>query len=224
MLHKIKLFLIHPLLLLAVIAYLECIPYESDLGKKVYHEMPKIGDNFQISGDLAVYYYNGKGKYSYGTADCYFSFGNPAWSAKYEDGGIKTVDAQIANQIPFLGNMCDSTSPIQFKKNIPAQKINLSTNVLLENFSNISHVACFFLFTLSLLYYFRFHSRKYWIAFAVSFMAGGTLELVQKYFVVGRSASIDDQVRNTAGTVLALVFFMGIRAIKSKKTTVRSSQ
>ena len=98
MLHKIKLFLIHPLLLLAVIAYLECIPYESDLGKKVYHEMPKIGYNFQISVDLAVYYYNGKGKYSYRTADCYFSFGNPAWSAKYEDGGIKKVDAQIANQ------------------------------------------------------------------------------------------------------------------------------
>ena len=179
--------------------------------------MPKIGDNFQISGDLAVYYYNGKGKYSYGTADCYFSFGNPAWSAKYEDGGIKTIDAQIANQIPFLGNMCDSTSPIQFKKNIPTQKINLSTNVLLENFSNISHVACFFLFTLSLLYYFRFHSRKYWIAFAASFMAGGTLEFVQKYFVVGRSASIDDQLRNTLGTLLALGLYAGVCALKAKK-------
>ena len=179
--------------------------------------MPKVGDNFQIAGDLAVYYYNGKGKYSYGTADCYFSFGNPAWAAKYEDGGIKTVDAQVANQIPLLGNMCDSTTHINFKKSIPPQKLNFSTNVLLENFSNISHVACFFLFTLSLLYYFRFQPKKYWIAFTLSFMAGGLLEFVQKFFVVGRSASIDDQLRNTAGTVLALVFFMGIRAIKSKK-------
>lgn len=221
MLHKIKLFLIHPLVLLAVIAYLECIPYESDLGKKVYHKMPKIGDNFQISGDLAVYYYNGKGKYSYGTADCYFSFGNPSWSAKYVDGGIKTVDAQTANAIPLLGNMCDSTTKINFKKSIPSQKFNFSTNVLLENFSNISHVACFFLFTLSLLYYFRFHSRKYWVAFAVSFMAGGALEFVQKYFVVGRSASIDDQVRNTFGALLALGLYAGVRALKSNKTIFR---
>ena len=217
MLNKFKLVVIHPLLILGVIAYLECIPYESDLGKKVYHEMPKVGDNFQIAGDLAVYYYNGKGKYSYGTADCYFSFGNPAWSAKYEDGGIKTVDAQIANQIPLLGNMCNSTTHINFKKSISAQKINFSTNVLLENFSNISHVACFFLFTLSLLYYFRFQPKKYWIAFTLSFMAGGLLEFVQKFFVVGRSASIDDQLRNTLGTLLALGLYAGVCALKAKK-------
>ena len=52
MLNKFKLVVINPLLILGVIAYLECIPYESDLGKKVYHEMPKVGDNFQIAGDL----------------------------------------------------------------------------------------------------------------------------------------------------------------------------
>ena len=220
MLNKIISFFIHPLFILGVITCLECIPYKSDLGKIVVHEMPKVGDNFQIAGDLAVYYYNGKGKYSYETSDCYFSFGNPAWSAKYEDGGIKTVDAKTANTIPLLGNMCDSSTHINFEKNIPSQKFNFSTNVLLENFSNISHVACFFLFTLSLLYYFRFHPKQYWIAFAASFVAGGTLEFVQKFFVVGRSASIDDQLRNTLGAVLALGLYAGVHALKSKKTTV----
>jgi VanZ family protein len=218
MLHKVKLFLIHPLVLLAVIAYLECIPYKSELGKIVVHDPPKVGDNFQIAGDLAVYYYNGKGKYSYGTSECYFSFGNPSWSTAYEDGGIKTVDAQTANAIPLLGNMCDSTTKINFKKSIPSKKFNFSTNVLLENFSNISHVACFFLFTLSLLYYFRFHSKQYWIAFAASFVAGGALEFVQKFFVEGRSASIDDQLRNTFGAVLALGLYAFIHKLKAKRT------
>ncbi|MFZ4435952.1 MAG: VanZ family protein [Flavobacterium psychrophilum] len=217
MLNKIISFFIHPLFILGVITCLECIPYKSDLGKIVVHELPKVGDNFQIAGDLAVYYYNGKGKYSYETSDCYFSFGNPAWSAKYEDGGIKTVDAQTANAIPLLGNMCDSSTHINFEKNIPSQKFNFSTNVLLENFSNISHVACFFLFTLSLLYYFRFHPKQYWIAFAASFVAGGTLEFVQKFFVVGRSASIDDQLRNTLGALLALGLYAGVYALKAKK-------
>ncbi|MBU3680506.1 MAG: VanZ family protein [Flavobacterium sp.] len=218
MLHKLKLFFIHPLVLLAVIAYLECIPYKSELGKIVVHDPPKVGDNFQIAGDLAVYYYNGIGKYSYGTSECYFSFGNPSWSTAYKDGGIKTVDAQTANAIPLLGNMCDSTTKINFKKRIPSKKFNFSTNVLLENFSNISHVACFFLFTMSLLYYFRNHSKKYWIAFAVSFLAGGALEFVQKYFVEGRSASIDDQLRNTFGAVLALAFYAFIYKLKAKRT------
>jgi VanZ family protein len=218
MLHKVKLFLIHPLVLLAVIAYLECIPYKSELGKIVVHDPPKVGDNFQIAGDLAVYYYNGIGKYSYGTSECYFSFGNPSWSTAYKDGGIKTVDAQTANAIPLLGNMCDSTTKINFKKSIPSKKFNFSTNVLLENFSNISHVACFFLFTLSLLYYFRFHSKQYWIAFAASFVAGGALEFVQKFFVEGRSASIDDQLRNTFGAVLALGLYAFIHKLKAKRT------
>ena len=79
MLQKVFYILIHPLLIYAVIAALECIPHESHLGEKVYHEMPKVGDNFQIVGDLEVYYFNGKGKYSYTTPDCYFGFGNPSW-------------------------------------------------------------------------------------------------------------------------------------------------
>lgn len=217
MLHKLKLFLIHPLVLLAVIAYLECIPYKSELGKIVVHDPPKVGDNFQIAGDLAIYYYNGIGKYSYGTSECYFSFGNPSWSTAYEDGGIKTVDAQTANAIPLLGNMCDPTTKINFKKSIPSKKFNFSTNVLLENFSNISHVACFFLFTLSLLYYFRFHPKQYWIAFAASFVAGAVLEFVQKFFVEGRSASIDDQLRNTFGAILALGLYAFVYKLKAKR-------
>jgi VanZ family protein len=170
---------------------------------------------------LAIYYYNGIGKYSYGTSECYFSFGNPSWSTAYEDGGIKTVDAQTANAIPLLGNMCDPTTKINFKKSIPSKKFNFSTNVLLENFSNISHVACFFLFTLSLLYYFRFHAKQYWIAFAASFVAGAVLEFVQKFFVEGRSASIDDQLRNTFGAILAMGLYACIRALKSNKTIFR---
>ena len=217
MLHKLKLFLIHPLVLLAVIAYLECIPYKSELGKIVVHDPPKVGDNFQIAGDLAIYFYNGIGKYSYGTSECYFSFGNPSWSTAYEDGGIKTVDAQTVNAIPLLGNMCDPTTIINFKKSIPSKKFNFSTNVLLENFSNISHVACFFLFTLSLLYYFRFHAKQYWIAFAASFVAGAVLEFVQKFFVEGRSASIDDQLRNTFGAILAMGLYAFVYKLKAKR-------
>ncbi len=102
------------------------------------------------------------------------------------------------------------------RKTFLAKKFNFSTNVLLENFSNISHVACFFLFTLSLLYYFRFHPKQYWIAFAARFMAGGTLEFVQKFFVEGRSASIDDQLRNTLGALLALGLFAGVCVLKAK--------
>ncbi len=107
MLQKVFKLLIHPFLVYALIAALECIPYYPNAPKVVLYEMPLKGDNFQIVGDLEVYYFNGKGKYSYTTPDCYFGFGNPSWGARYEDGGIKTIDAAIANQIPFLGNMCD---------------------------------------------------------------------------------------------------------------------
>ena len=48
-------------------------------------------------------------------------------------------------------------------------------------------------------------------------MAGGLLEFVQKFFVVGRSASIDDQLRNTLGTLLALGLYAGVCALKAKK-------
>ena len=60
-------------------------------------------------------------------------------------------------------------------------------------------------------------SKKYWIAFIVSFIAGGLLEFVQKFFVVGRSASIDDQLRNTIGALLAVGLYAGVCALKAKK-------
>ena len=207
MLNKIISFFIHPLFILGVITCLECIPYKSDLGKIVVHELPKVGDNFQIAGDLAVYYYNGKGKYSYQTPDCYFSFGNPSWGATYEAGGIKTIDAQTANKIPLLGNMCGANSHIVFKKRIPNQEGYFATNILLDNFSDISHVLCYLILTLSLLHFFRLHPKKYWFAFLLSFSAGVVLEFVQKFFVAGRSASIDDQLRNTIGAIIALVLY-----------------
>ena len=217
MLNKIISFFIHPLFILGVITCLECIPYKSDLGKIVVHELPKVGDNFQIAGDLAVYYYNGKGKYSYQTPDCYFGFGNPSWGATYEAGGIKTIDAQTANKIPLLGNMCGANSHIVFKKRIPNQEGYFATNILLDNFSDISHVLCYLILTLSLLHFFRLHPKKYWFAFLLSFSAGVVLEFVQKFFVAGRSASIDDQLRNTIGAIIALVLYGIITIIPYKK-------
>lgn len=183
--------------------------------------MPKTGDNFQIVGDLEVYYYTGKGKYAYRTPSCYFSYGNPSWGAKYEDGGIKTIDAQIANKIPLLGNMCDSNLPIPFKKRIKNQENALSTNILLDHFSDISHVLSYLVFTLSLLHYFRFHSKRFWIAFAISFISGVLLEFIQELFVVGRSASINDQIHNTIGILIALILYAICYKISFKKHQLR---
>lgn len=217
MIKKLLFIFIHPVFILLVITGLECIPYASDLGKTVVHELPKVGDNFQVAGDLAVYYFNGKGKYSYGSAACYFSYGNPSWYTKYEDGGIKTIDAQTAQKIPFLGNMCDKTTHISLKKSIPSRVNYLSTNYLLENFSDLSHVLCYVLLSLSLLYHYRMHPKKNGIAFAVCFVAGGALEFVQKFFIVGRNASIEDQVRNTLGALIGLALYAVFQAIFHKK-------
>ncbi|WP_309642449.1 VanZ family protein [Flavobacterium sp.] len=214
MVRKIVKILIHPIFIYAVIASLECIPYESDLGKKVYHEMPKIGDNFKKKGDLGVYYYTGKGKYSYATPDCYFSFGNPSWGAKYEDGGIKTVDAEIANQIPLLGTMCDEKSKVIFVKSIATKEKIYSTNFLLNYFSGVSHLLSYLVFSLSILYHLRSQKNKYWVAFVTVFIAGGLLEFVQEFFIEGRNASFEDQNSNCLGAIIGIIVFWTLSKIK----------
>jgi VanZ family protein len=207
MLQKVFYILIHPLLIYAVIAALECIPHESHLGEKVYHEMPKVGDNFQIVGDLEVYYFNGKGKYSYTTPDCYFGFGNPSWGARYEDGGIKTIDAYIANQIPFLGKMCGEKTKVDFVKSTATKEKIYSTSFLLDYFSGVSHIISYFILSLSILYNLRLRKDKYWITFIAIFIGGGILEFVQELFIIGRSASIEDQVSNCLGAIVGMMLF-----------------
>jgi VanZ family protein len=41
------------------------------------------------------------------------------------------------------------------------------------------------------------------------------------FFIVGRSASIDDQLRNTLGALFALGLYAGVCALKINKKTVR---
>jgi hypothetical protein len=206
-LQKVLKFLIHPLLIYGLIAILECIPYESDLGKKVYHEMPKIGDNFQLLGDLSVYYYTGKGKYSYSTPDCYFSFGNPPWGAKYQDGGIKTIDAKIANQIPLLGKMCDEKTKVNFAKSTTTKERLFSTNFLMDYFSGISHLISYFVLSISILYHLRINKNKYWVTFVGIFIGGGILEFVQEFFIEGRHASVEDVNSNCLGAIMGMILF-----------------
>jgi VanZ family protein len=214
MLQKVFKILIHPLLIYAVIAVLECIPYESDLGKKVYHEMPKVGDNFQMKGDLAVYYFTGKGKYSYDSSDCYFSFGNPSWGAKYEDGGIKTIDAEIANQIPLLGNMCEEKAKVAFVKSTVTKEKIYSTSFLLDYFSGVSHILSYLVLSLSILYHLRLQKNKYSVTFIAIFIGGGLLEFVQEFFIIGRNASFEDQFSNCFGAILGMSFFWVLSKIK----------
>lgn len=203
--NKIKNFLIHPLFIYAIIACLECIPHESDLGKKVYHEMPKVGDNIQIKGDFDVFYYDGKGRYSYSSPDCYFGYGNPSWGAKYEDGGIKTIDADIAAKIPVLGKMCGDKIDIKFSKSIQTKEKVYSPNFLLDYFSEVSHFISYMVLSLSMLYHFRSRRNKYVVAFVSIFIGGLVLEGIQELFIPGRSASFDDVYMNSLGTLAGII-------------------
>ncbi len=215
---KLVFLVIHPVFIYCIIAILECIPYESHLGKKVYHEMPKVGDNFQQEGDLEVYYYTGKGKYSYTTPECYFSFGNPSWGAKYEDGGIKTVDIKIAQSIPLLGNMCEDKKEVNFEKSYPTKETIYSTNFLMDYFSGVSHFLTYLVFSFSILFHFRLRKFKYWATFIIVFISGGVLEFVQEFFIEGRHASIEDQNSNCLGAIVAIVLFISLSRIKKIKS------
>ncbi|NHM05851.1 VanZ family protein [Flavobacterium sp. CYK-4] len=207
MFRKTILLIIHPVFIYCVIAILECIPYESSLGKKVYHEMPKVGDNFKSKNEDPIYYYNGQGKYIYSSVDCYFKHGNPSWATSYKDGGIKTIDDKIAQSIPMLGDMCDDGKKTPMKNTPPRINNFFSVYYLLDNFSEISHLMSYLILTLSILFHKRNAISKYWFAFIASLLGGALLELIQEYFIEGRHASTDDLIRNNVGTLIAILIF-----------------
>jgi len=214
MFRNFKATLLNPLFVFCMIAALECIPYGGERAS-VLNEMPLTGDNFKTQDDQTIYYYSGQGKYSYPSAACYFGFGNPSFETNYRDGGVKTIEKRIAESIPLLGTMCGAQriKPIHTNKSSLAKQL-LSTNYLLDNFSNISHFISYFLLSLSLLRYYKFHNKKYWVSFGLCFLGGGVLEFVQLLFVKGRTASFEDQLLNCIGALLGIVFVKFLNAKK----------
>lgn len=200
--------LIHPLFIFLLIAVLECIPYHPNIKKIVQYEMPKVGDNFGIPNDQAIYYYSGKGKYTYPSVECYFSLGNPTFDTPYKDGGLKTIAKSIADQIPLLGNMCgkEKLNSVRSENSIPLKRY-FSTNYLLDNFSNLFHVLSYLILAFSVLFYANRESNYYLLAFSACFLGGGLLEFVQYFFIVGRTASYEDQLLNCVGAILGITSF-----------------
>ncbi|PWA05677.1 VanZ family protein [Flavobacterium psychrotolerans] len=208
MIRVFKKVLIHPVFIFFLIALLECIPYHPISEKIAQYEMPKVGDNFGILNDQSIYYYSGKGKYSYPSVECYFSLGNPTFDTPYKDGGIKTIAKSIADQIPLLGSMCgkEKLKVVKNKNNIPLKRY-FSTNYLLDNFSNLSHVLSYLILAFSILFYVKYRNNNYFLAFFFCFLGGGLLEFVQYFFIVGRTASYQDQVLNCVGAILGIMSF-----------------
>lgn len=207
MFNKIIRILIHPLFIYCIIASLECIPYVSHADKRVYHEMPKVGDNFKTKDLEYVYYFSGKGKYTYSSSECYFNLGNPSYGTNYKDGGIKTIDKAIADKIPLLGDMCDKNNNVKLVKTTALKEKIFSTNFLLDYFSGISHIFSYLILSLSLLYHLRTQKSKYGITFICVFLGGGILEFVQEFFIEGRHASYEDQISNCTGALAAMLIF-----------------
>lgn len=215
MLQKVFKLLIHPFLVYALIAALECIPYYPNAPKVVLYEMPLKGDNFGVPHSQAVYYYSGKGKYAYTSVECYFSYGNPSFDIGYKNGGIKTIDTAIANKIPLLGDMCDEAENVAVKKNTSTIANIFSTNFLLDYFSGVSHILSYLVLSLSILYHLRLQKKKYWIAFITVFIGGGILEFIQEFFILGRNASFEDQVSNCIGAIIGMLLFWILFKMKS---------
>lgn len=214
MIRILKKVVLHPIFIYLLIAALECISYNPNSKKIIQNEMPKVGDNFGIINDPSVYYYSGKGKYSYPSADCYFSHGNPTFDTPYKEGGVKTIPKSIADQIPLLGSMCDTEKvKVVAVKNSSIFKKYFSTNYLLDHFSNVSHVLSYMILAFSILFYFKSRKYKYWIAFWACFLGGGLLEGVQYFFIVGRTASYDDQLLNCIGAILGITLFWIFRKL-----------
>ncbi|MFN9108661.1 MAG: VanZ family protein, partial [Bacteroidota bacterium] len=213
--------LIHPAFIFLVIAVLECRPYYNNLSKKIYNELPQIGENFKSPNEDMIYYYNGKGKYTYSSVDCFFRLGNPSWSASIEEGGIRTIDAKIAAQIPLLGDMCekdkrssDEVSQLQKKNGGGNVKNYFSFNYLIDNFSDFAHVFSYVILALSICYQLIESKFKYWIAFWGCFVGGAVLEFAQYFFVVGRTASWSDQLGNSIGGLIGIAVFWALHKLK----------
>lgn len=227
MLRKFFNLMIHPAFIYGCIFILECIPYDTSDNKegKGLHELPKVGDNFAIVESKAIFYYAGNGKYEYTSVDCYFGYGNPSFNAKYEDGGLKIIDKEIADKIPLLGNMCDKqdnqlVSIVANSRNTLVKKAT-STNYLLDHFSEVSHFMTYFVLSLSILYHRRNRRINYWVVFGMCFLGGTLLEFIQHFFIPGRSASLDDQVLNSLGAFFGILFFLGFRNTRLGKAILQ---
>ena len=214
MLNKIIRIIVHPIFIYLVIASLECRPYFSSADQTIYKGMPQVGDNFRASNEDTVYYFSGQGKYVYSSSACYFELGNPSYSASIKQGGIRIVEASVAKKIPLLGDMCKGDlKDIKQEKEITKKaskdsfKRYLSFNFLIDNFSNIAHVLCYLLLACSLLHNLYHRKTKYLIAFIGCFLGGAILEGIQHYFIIGRTASWEDQISNTFGAVIGISVF-----------------
>jgi hypothetical protein len=216
MLQNLKNVLIHPVFIYIVIAMLECIKYDNHA--IIQNEMPNVGDNFRTINNQTVYYFSGKGKYSYSSIDCYFSYENPPFELSAKEGGIKTINSSIADKIPLLGSMCDNqkVKTERINKYSPIKKY-FSTNFLLDNFSNIAHLLSYFILALSLLLYLKSTKNNYWIAFGFCFIGGGLLEFIQKFFIMGRTASFEDQLLNCTGAILGITLYWIFKKSKERK-------
>lgn len=200
--------LLHPLLIYGVIFVLECIPIYKP---KVYNQWPKEGDNFKTESTDSVFYYTKGVKYFYESKDCYFKFGNVPFSKRYEEGGIMTVTPEIANQITLRGAMCgqiklDATT----KKSYSFVEKFLNFDYFFMQFSALSHFLFYTLLSFAIAAFYRTNTKKYWISFLGCFLGGGLLEMVQFFFIEGRTASIEDQILNTIGAVIGLLLFSQI--------------
>jgi hypothetical protein len=103
--------------------------------------MPKEGDNFKTSQSNDVFCFIKNGKYRYTSEECYFNYGNPAYSASYKEGGIMIVTDEIANKIPLKGVMCDDNRMIDRKK----EKLSFAQKYL--NIRFFRHSSCLFLYS-----------------------------------------------------------------------------
>ncbi len=192
----------HPIFIYLIITVLCCLPK----GTEVLNEMPNAGDSFKSNTSQTVYYFNGKGKLNYRTVDCYFKLGNPPFETNWQEGGIKTINEVIVNQIPLIGDMCDSsqTKPteISIKKVETPWYFYISKEYLLSKFSEVAHFISYLILSISLLNHFKTSSKKYLITITACLVGGILLEFVQHFFIPGREASIEDVCLNMSGCLV----------------------
>lgn len=208
----IKLFT-HPIFIYLIITVLCCLPK----GTEVLNEMPIAGDNFKSNTSQTVYYFNGKGKFDYQSPDCFFKLGNPPFETNWQEGGIKTINESIVNQIPLMGNMCDSSQTqaivISIKKVETPWYFYISKDYLLSKFSEVAHFISYLILSISLINHFKKSTNKYLIAISICLVGGIILEFVQHFFIPGREASNEDVVLNMLGCLLGVVFYLKCKSM-----------
>lgn len=195
----------HPALVYIMIFILECIPIKKPI---VYNDKPKEGENFKTQSTDSVFYYIKKQKYFYESEECYFSFGNLPFNKTYEEGGIKVVTEDIAYSIPLGGPMCGDKKLVKTeKKSYDFFEKYFNIGFFLMQFSAIAHFLAYVLLAFSTLYKFHQVKRPYWFAFFIGVFGGGLLEIIQHFFIEGRTASVEDMLLNTLGTLFGLLSF-----------------